>query len=244
MERSILFHVDRSLRSENSKFAQLLNSLDPKKGEDYLKSLTRRGLDLSIAVPAALISTPLILVLGIVKKLEDGGSAFFVQERMARNTMKDTTRLVKIRCMHENSDKKEENIRISEKLAPEDDPRNTRFGKFMRKFQLEELPQLFQIIMNDLSLIGIRSTPSYALNYLEETWGSERYENFLKFYKLCGGALIDVAIIFGTRFVKGEEINRYHSYAFYSKNASLGLDLYLLWKTFLKLTKLSSKFNK
>lgn len=238
-----LFLIDKYLRRNNTLFTRLLESLNSKKGEEYLNSWVRRALDLTIAVPAAIVSSPLITVLGIVKKLEDGGPVFFIQERMDRKTMQDSIKLIKIRCMHENSDRKAGNIAITSNLAPEDDPRNTKVGKFMRKFQLEELPQLFQVIIGELSLIGIRVSPSYSLDCLKEKWSKDRYEQFLELYKLSGASLVDVASVFGADFIKGEEDKRYHTYAFYTKNANIGLDLYLLWRTFLKLTRLSAKLK-
>jgi lipopolysaccharide/colanic/teichoic acid biosynthesis glycosyltransferase len=240
MERNKICLIDRYFRGNDTFLAKSLRLLDPQKGEDYLNSWSRRVLDLAVTVPAAIVSTPLIAVLGVAKKLEDGGSMFYIQERVKRGISEGTTKVVKIRCMQENSDKKEGNIGISFGLAPEDDPRNTKLGSFMRRFQLEELPQLFQVAKGDLSLIGIRSAPSYSFGYLNNSWGKKRFDNFLQFYQQCGNSLVDVATVLGTNFIKGEEDNRYQAYAFYVNNASLGLDLYLLWRTFLKLTKLSS----
>ncbi|OGK15772.1 hypothetical protein A2774_03670 [Candidatus Roizmanbacteria bacterium RIFCSPHIGHO2_01_FULL_39_12c] len=241
---NIISAADKYFRREDTLLSELLKIVNSKRGEKYLNGKSRRALELSVSIPASIVSAPIIGVLGLMKKLEDGGTAFFVQQRLGKNSMTDSIGVVKIRCMHENSDLQGGNIDMARKLEPENDPRNTNLGKFMRKYQLEELPQLMQVVLGQLSLIGIRATPLYGLKYLQENWKPERYEKFIELYKLSGGSLVDIQTVLSSDFTKKGERAGFHSYSFYAENANLGLDLYLLWRTFLKLGRLSAKLKR
>ncbi|OGK11943.1 hypothetical protein A2954_04810 [Candidatus Roizmanbacteria bacterium RIFCSPLOWO2_01_FULL_37_12] len=140
--------------------------------------------------------------------------------------------------MRENSDRGPENSRITKGLLPEEDPRNTQLGKFMRKYQLEELPQLFSVIDDMMSLVGIRMIPNTSINENKQKWSKKRHEMFINFYKLFGASLYDSAQAMTGNLVNGVRENHFHQYLLYYKNASLSLDLFLLWRTFLNDTRL------
>lgn len=229
---TVIEKIDRYLRRSDTAFSLLVNSVCPYKGKEYLNSRYKRLLDLLVAVPAVIITTPIIIILGFAKKLEDGESVFFVQERLGRRKG-ESIDLIKIRCMQPNSDFGRENLSIARGLTAAEDPRNTRLGTFMRRFQLEELPQLFQVIQGKLSVIGIRSNTQYGFDNLQEVWDEERYGRWAQAYQSGPLGLSGMTQVFG-RGLKEDE-KRFHSDVFYTKNASLGLDLYLLWKTALRL---------
>lgn len=231
-ETTFVGKLDRYLRGNNTVFVGLANTACSLKGEEYLNSRCKRLLDLFVSIPASVIAVPAVITLGFTKKIEDGGSAFFIQERLS-NKPGETINLIKIRCMRPNSDIGSDNLRIVRGLRPTEDPRNTRLGSFMRKYQLEELPQLFQVITGKLSLMGLRPNTKYGFDYLQGIWSKDRYNKWRKAYQSGRLGLSGVNQVFGSLFK--EEEKRYHTDVFYTRQASLGLDLYLLWKTVIRL---------
>ena len=131
--------------------------------------------------------------------------------------------------MRPNSDAGSGNLQITKDLKPSEDPRNTRLGSFMRKYQLEELPQLLQVISGKLSLMGLRPNTEYGFEYLQDIWSKDRYNRWKDAYQSGRLGLSGVNQVFGS--LLKEDDKRYHTDVFYTKHASLGLDLYLLWKT-------------
>lgn len=110
--------------------------------------LSKRVLDVSLT----LIASPFILLLmiftGIGVKLDSKGPAFFTQERTGRGDV--PFKMYKFRSMSTDSEKD------GAKFASSNDTRVTKFGKFIRKFRLDEVPQFINIIKGDMSLIGPR----------------------------------------------------------------------------------------
>jgi lipopolysaccharide/colanic/teichoic acid biosynthesis glycosyltransferase len=235
-ERGWVGEIDRYLRRPDTALATLSNSVFPYKGEDYLNSKCKRLLDLSVAVPAAVVSTPVVTFLGVAKKLEDGGSAFFIQERLDHNPGK-TINLVKIRCMKPDSDMGLGNFQIARGLRPSEDPRNTRLGAFMRRWQLEELPQLFQVLQGKLSIMGIRPVTQSGSENLRGIWSGERFNKWVNAYQKGILGTSGLCQTLGS-YLKEDE-KRFHLDVFYTRHANLGLDLYLLWRTAVKLIRVS-----
>jgi len=228
----VIERIDQYLRRGDTVLAELANAVCPYKGEEYLNSRVKRWLDLGVAVPAAVVATPVVTLLGCAKKLEDGGSAFFVQERLGQHEG-ETIDVVKIRCMRPKSDAGMDNLQIARGLEPSEDPRNTRLGAFMRKYQLEELPQVFQVIQGKLSVMGIRPNTQYGFDNLQEVWGEERYDRWANAYHSAPLGVSGLNQVLGSKLKEDEK--RYHMDVFYARNASLGLDLYLMWKTLTRL---------
>lgn len=119
----------------------------------------KRVLDVAISVTALLIIWPILLIIALLVK-RDGGPAFFAQSRVGRNG--HLFKLYKFRSMKVGADKLED-ILTPEELAAyrkeyklQNDPRVTKLGNFLRKSSLDELPQLWNIIRGDMSLVGPR----------------------------------------------------------------------------------------
>ena len=119
----------------------------------------KRGLDVVVSIFALLLIWPVMLVIALLVR-RDGGPAFFAQSRVGRNGR--LFRLYKFRSMKVGAE------RLEDILSPEDlelyrqeyklqnDPRVTKLGNFLRKSSLDELPQLWNIIRGDMSLVGPR----------------------------------------------------------------------------------------
>lgn len=111
-----------------------------------------------ILLPAVLI---VILICGLFIKLEDGGPIFFCGERLGRNGR--VFKMYKLRSMKVNSP----DIRNADGSTynSENDPRLTKVGRIIRKASLDELPQIFNVLKGDMSLIGPRPDLPEHINY-------------------------------------------------------------------------------
>ena len=119
----------------------------------------KRILDVVLSVSALLIIWPVMLIIAILVKL-DGGPAFFAQSRVGRNGR--LFKLYKFRSMKKGADRLEEMLspeelaEYSKEYKLKNDPRVSKLGSFLRKSSLDELPQLWNIIRGDMSLVGPR----------------------------------------------------------------------------------------
>jgi lipopolysaccharide/colanic/teichoic acid biosynthesis glycosyltransferase len=126
--------------------------------------LIKRMMDLLLAVPAVIVLAPVFVVVGIAIKLDSRGPVFFRQARMgARDRV---FQIWKFRTMSADADeRKHEFAHLNKHLRNggdprmfkiDADPRVTRLGSVLRKYAIDELPQLFNVISGDMSLVGPR----------------------------------------------------------------------------------------
>ncbi len=121
----------------------------------------KRVIDLVISCIITVIISPLLFLIGVSIKLDSKGSVFYLQERIGMNGV--PFRIIKFRTMHINSDKK------GLLTVGGRDPRVTKIGYFLRKFKMDELPQLFNVISGEMSLVGPRpEVKKYVDLYTEE----------------------------------------------------------------------------
>jgi lipopolysaccharide/colanic/teichoic acid biosynthesis glycosyltransferase len=120
-----------------------------------------RFFDLFLSLIAIVLSLPVSLAIILVNFFETGGRPFFTQKRVGRYGVLFS--LIKFRTMYPDSDSKGP-ITIGNK-----DTRVTRFGYFLRKFKLDEIPQLWNVIKGEMSLVGPRpELLEYVLLYTDE----------------------------------------------------------------------------
>ncbi|AGB18543.1 sugar transferase [Thermoanaerobacterium thermosaccharolyticum] len=123
----------------------------------------KRLIDFILSFIAIIILSPLFIILALLIKITSPGPVFFVQDRIGLNgklfkaykfrTMILNAEEILLKWLEENPDIRDEYL-INHKLK--DDPRITRVGKFLRKTSLDELPQLFNVLKGDMSLVGPR----------------------------------------------------------------------------------------
>jgi exopolysaccharide biosynthesis polyprenyl glycosylphosphotransferase len=123
------------------------------------KTEIKRLIDIVISAAMLIAGMPLLILAALAVKLESKGPVFFVQERMGHN--KRRFRMFKFRTMVHNAESLMKDIEhLNEKDGPifkiTDDPRVTRVGKILRKFSIDELPQLLNVLLGDMSLVGPR----------------------------------------------------------------------------------------
>ena len=142
----------------------------------HLKLLAKRALDVAVAAFLLLLGLPVVLVIAVVIKLSSGGSVLFRQTRCGLNGRSFT--LYKFRTMVEDAEeRRRELLHLNEMDGPvfklKADPRVTAFGRFLRRFSLDELPQLWNVLRGDMSLVGPRPPiPEEVAKY--ERWQRRR----------------------------------------------------------------------
>jgi len=128
-----------------------------KKSKVYL--FLKRFFDIVLGIIALVILSPLFLVTAIAIRAEDGGPAFFSQPRAGKDM--HVFKFWKFRSMYVNADEKlkellEDNEQTGHGFKMKNDPRITKVGHFIRRFSIDELPQIVNIIKGDMSWIGPR----------------------------------------------------------------------------------------
>jgi sugar transferase (PEP-CTERM system associated) len=178
----------------------------------------RRLLDMALASVIALLTSPLMLLTALAIKLESRGPVFYQQERVGLNNT--TFRIIKFRSMRVDA---EVNGPV---WAHEADSRVTRVGRWIRKRRVDELPQLFNIIRGEMSLIGPRPERPVFVKQLEQQipYYSERH---LVKPGLTGWA--QVRYPYGASLEDAREKHQYDLY--YIKNQSPMLDALILLET-------------
>lgn len=140
------------------------------------KLFAKRLLDVVASGLLVVACIPVWIILPIVIRLESPGPAFFRQERVGKHGRKFS--MYKFRSMVTGADKMQEKLRhLNEMDGPvfkiENDPRFTRLGKFLRKTSLDELPQLFNVLKGEMSLVGPRP-PLYSEVLQYHPWERKR----------------------------------------------------------------------
>lgn len=122
----------------------------------------KRSLDLVVAIIATVILLPLMLITAVAVKLDSPGSALYAQVRVGRNGK--LFKVHKFRSMRQDAEAKSGPV-----LASEKDPRITRIGKFIRATRLDELPQLFDVLAGNMSIVGPRpERPFFVEQFIAE----------------------------------------------------------------------------
>ncbi len=118
-------------------------------GPHLTQRIIKRAMDLVLSALALVLTSPLMLGIAIAIKAEDGGPVFYRQKRLTLNDREFD--ILKFRSMVVDAEK-----HTGEVLADEDDPRITKTGKFIRATRLDELPQILNIFIGDMSIVGPR----------------------------------------------------------------------------------------
>lgn len=184
-----------------------------RKNQKY--EVVKRGLDIVGATIGTLPALVLIMVFGLLVKIETPGKAFYSQERLGKNGKK--FKLYKIRSMQSDAEKD------GAKWADQNDDRVTKIGKFIRNTRIDELPQLLNILKGEMSIVGPRPEREiFTIQFEEEIPGFS--QRLIVKPGLTGWAQIN-----GGYDISPREKLKYDLY--YIKNRSLRLDFKILFKT-------------
>jgi len=184
------------------------------------KSLLKRVIDIVVSALGLIVLSPLFLVIAVVVKLTSPGPVFFRQERMGLDGRRFT--MIKFRTMVRSAEEESGPV-----MSRPGDPRMTKVGRFLRKFSLDELPQLVNVLKGEMSLIGPRpERPEFVREF------AGKIPNYMLRHKVkCG--ITGWAQVHGLR--QDTPISKRIEYDFYYiQNWSLGLELKIIWMTLRK----------
>lgn len=125
----------------------------------------KRAFDIVFSLLILMLTFPLFIVIAIAVKVDSRGSIIFRQTRVGQHERRFT--MYKFRSMVENADEIVAPSHAGEYLKRPDDPRVTRIGRILRRTSLDELPQFFNVLIGDMSVVGPRP---------EVLWIAEQYE--------------------------------------------------------------------
>ena len=163
-----------------------------------------------------IVTSPILLVTALAVKLDSKGPVFYRQTRITRGGKEFD--VLKFRSMRQDAEKLSGPV-----LAQEDDPRVTKVGRIIRSLRIDELPQLFNVLKGEMSLVGPRpERPYFVDQFIERN----------KYYALRHNVRAGIT---GYAQVYGKySTNFTHKLRFdllYIKNYSIGLDLQILFQT-------------
>jgi exopolysaccharide biosynthesis polyprenyl glycosylphosphotransferase len=159
----------------------------PRRRVDVLKRIMKRIFDLVVASGVLIIVSPILILTALAIWIESGRPIFFIQKRAAIKGGK-TFNFHKFRSMVKDADEMKESLfDLNETdgalFKIKDDPRNTRVGKFIRRYSIDELPQLINVFKGEMSIVGPRPLPIGDLRKLKEPkeyWHSIRDRERMK----------------------------------------------------------------
>jgi Undecaprenyl-phosphate glucose phosphotransferase len=180
-------------------------------------SMVKRGMDLVVAVAALVALMPVLPLLALAIWLEDRGPIFYRQERMGLDGK--SFMIVKFRSMRVNAE-----VTSGPVWAIKDDPRRTRIGTFLRHWSLDELPQIWNVITGDMSIIGPRpERPTFVREF------KHKIPRYMLRHRVKAG-ITGWAQVHGWR--GNTSIKKRIQYdLYYIQNWSLKLDFKILWMT-------------
>ena len=182
-----------------------------------VSGIVKRLIDIVFSLFALIVLSPLMLVLAVIIRLTSPGKAIFRQERVGRAGK--PFNIYKFRSMRADAE-----YNVGHVWAETDDPRQTSLGKFLRRWSLDELPQFFNVLKGDMSLVG----PRPEMSGLIDTF-SESIPHYLARQRVKSG-MTGWAQVNGLRGNTSlEERVSYDRY--YIENWSLALDIKIILKT-------------
>ena len=181
-------------------------------------------LDMILAILSLVILLPLILFLIVGVKLSSPGPILYKQQRVGR--FGRHFQIYKFRSMYHNA---EEN---GPELSSKHDPRVTRFGHFMRKHRLDEIPNFLNVLKGDMSLVGPRPERAYFIEKI-----TMEAPHYIHLHKVKPGITSWGQVKYGYAENVEEMIKRLRFDILYIENMSLFVDLKILFYTAITIVK-------
>lgn len=178
----------------------------------------KRCMDIAVSAFAILFLSPLYLFAIIRVKLSSAGPILYKQERIGKYGI--PFYILKFRSMYVNAEE------MGPALSKTDDPRITNWGKFMRKWRIDELPQFFNILKGDMSLVGPRPERSYYIHQITTTHPHYKY-----LHKVKPGLTSWGMVQYGYAENVDQMIDRMKYDLLYIENCSLALDIKIMLYT-------------
>lgn len=179
--------------------------------------IAKRTMDVLISGILLIVTSPLMLLVALLIRLDSRGPVFYVQQRVGNDGNK--FEIYKFRSMIDNAEQG-----TGPKWATTNDPRTTRIGRFLRRYNLDEFPQFLNVLRGDMSLVGPRPERPYFVDKFKEEIPYYMRRHMVK-SGMTGWAQVN-GWRGDTSVVERTEYDLY-----YVQNWSLLLDFQILWKT-------------
>ncbi len=205
--------ISGSVKTSNVYDAVLIH-IHPDLMPDWQR-VCKRTIDIVAAFFAIIILSPLYVLAAIKVKLSSPGNIFYKQARVGR--FGKVFNIYKFRSMYTNAEAN------GPALSSDDDPRITKWGKVMRKWRIDEIPQFFNILKGDMSLVGPRPEREHFINIIGETHPHYKY-----LHKVKPGLTSWGMVQYGYAENVKEMTERMKYDLLYIKNCSLVLDFKIM----------------
>lgn len=184
----------------------------------FWQFVVKRLIDIFVSSVAMILLIPVYLTLAILVKNSSKGPILFKQERIGKNGV--TFKIIKFRTMVVDAEKS------GPQLSSNDDPRITKIGRTMRKMRFDELPQFWNVLKGEMSLVGPRPERQFFIDKI-----AAREPQFLQLTKVKPGITSWGQVKFGYAENVEEMLQRMKYDLLYLKNMSIALDLKILLYT-------------
>ncbi len=180
----------------------------------------KRGLDILLSVVFMFLLSPVFLFTAVMTALSSPGPILFRQERVGLN--RKPFKIIKFRSMYQDAEK------MGPQLSSEDDPRITKWGRVMRKFRLDELPQLWNVLIGDMSFVGPRAERKFYIDQIEQ-----KAPHYRHLHRVKPGITSWGVVKYGYAENVDEMVQRMKYDIIYIENMSLFIDIKILIYTIL-----------
>jgi exopolysaccharide biosynthesis polyprenyl glycosylphosphotransferase len=210
--------ISGSVRTNNVLGAVMIE-IYPELMPDWQRVI-KRAIDISLSIFVMILLSPLYLFAALKVKLSSTGSIFYKQERIGLHGK--PFYIYKYRSMYADAEK------MGPALSSEDDPRITKWGKIMRTWRIDEIPQFYNILKGDMSLVGPRPERKHFIDIICQTHPHYRY-----LHKVKPGLTSWGMVKYGYAENVDQMKERMKYDLLYIKNCSLALDTKIMFYTIL-----------
>ena len=203
----------------NSIFHSPLITINPRPMEEWQYSV-KRLMDILLSLLALVLLSPVFLVTAIIVKSTSPGPIFYAQERIGYRGK--PFKMHKFRSMYVDAEAS------GPALSSDDDPRITPFGRIMRKYRLDEIPQFYNVLKGTMSLVGPRPERQYFIDKIVE-----RAPEYMLLHKVKPGITSWGQVKYGYAENVDEMVERLRYDLLYLENMSLATDIKILLYTVL-----------
>lgn len=199
------------------------NKTEIKNRNNRMERFVKRSTDILVSVPCLVLFSPLFVIISLAIKWEDGLPIIYKQERIGLHGK--PFNIYKFRSMKADAEKDGPNL-----LEIEGDTRLTRVGKFIRAHHLDELPQLWNIVKGDMSLVGPRPERKYYIDQI-----MEHDPRYTYLYQIRPGATSYATLYNGYTDTMPKMLRRLSLDLYYLEHRSWWFDAKILFKTMMNI---------
>ena len=199
------------------------NKTEIKNRNNRMERFVKRSTDILVSVPCLVLFSPLFVIISLAIKWEDGLPIIYKQERIGLHGK--PFNIYKFRSMKADAEKDGPNL-----LEIEGDTRLTHVGKFIRTHHLDELPQLWNILKGDMSLVGPRPERKYYIDQI-----MEHDPRYTYLYQIRPGATSYATLYNGYTDTMPKMLKRLELDLYYLEHRSWWFDAKILFKTMMNI---------